>query len=69
MAELVDAADLKSVVRKDVPVRVWPSPPNFLSRTWCKGNTPRLGRGIAVRVGRSRPFDYYILLCRHRQAV
>lgn len=27
MAELVDAADLKSVVRKDVPVQVRPGPP------------------------------------------
>ena len=27
MAELVDAADLKSVVRKDVPVRFRPSAP------------------------------------------
>lgn len=27
VAELVDAADLKSVVRKDVPVRVWPGAP------------------------------------------
>lgn len=30
MAELVDAADLKSVVRKDVPVRFRPSAPNIL---------------------------------------
>lgn len=28
VAELVDAADLKSVVRKDVPVRFRPSAPN-----------------------------------------
>ena len=28
MAELVDAADLKSVVRKDVPVRFRPSAPS-----------------------------------------
>lgn len=27
VAESVDAADLKSVVRKDVPVQVWPSAP------------------------------------------
>lgn len=30
MAEQVDAADLKSVVRKDVPVRFRPSAPNIL---------------------------------------
>ena len=30
MAEQVDAADLKSVVRKDVPVRFRPSAPSFL---------------------------------------
>ena len=30
MAELVDAADLKSVARKGVPVRFRPSAPNFL---------------------------------------
>ena len=29
VAESVDAADLKSVVRKDVPVQVWPSAPIF----------------------------------------
>ncbi len=27
VAEQVDAADLKSVVRKDVPVRFWPGAP------------------------------------------
>ena len=32
VAELVDAADLKSVVRKDVPVQVRPSAPNILPR-------------------------------------
>lgn len=37
VAESVDAADLKSVARKGVPVQVWPSAPSFLIKAPFKG--------------------------------
>ena len=41
MAELVDAADLKSVVRKDVPVRFRPSAPVILLENQALKSRPK----------------------------
>ena len=40
MAELVDATDLKSVVRKDVPVRVREEAPNMHRSSSGPGHRP-----------------------------
>lgn len=37
VAESVDAADLKSVARKGVPVQVWPSAPNETPPAYAGG--------------------------------
>ena len=46
VAELVDAADLKSVVRKDVPVQVRPSAPFILIE-----NQALKSRAMAEKLG------------------
>jgi hypothetical protein len=47
VAESVDATDLKSVIRKGVPVRVRPGAPQRLRRSCV--SSPRLGRSFFVK--------------------